>query len=149
VEDRCRPRPFASARRGCAAIDGNMTQVVAAVLEREGRILICRRMPHQSHPLKWEFPGGKVEAGETPADALARELHEELDITGAAGEEITRYEFVYPGKPAVLLIFLRVTSYSGEPRNLIFHEIRWEPAANLGAFDFLEGDRDFLRLLTA
>jgi 8-oxo-dGTP diphosphatase len=125
-----------------------MLQVVAAVIEREGRILICRRTPHQSHPLKWEFPGGKVEPGETPAEALARELEEELGITGAAGDEITRYEFAYPGKSPVLLIFIRVTSYTGEPRNLIFHEIRWEPAANLASFDLLDGDRDFLRSLS-
>jgi 8-oxo-dGTP diphosphatase len=124
-----------------------MLQVVAAVIEREGRILICRRTPLQSHPLKWEFPGGKVEPGEIPAAALARELQEELGITGAVGDEITRYEFAYPGKSPVLLIFIRVATYIGEPRNLIFHEVRWEPPASLASFDFLEGDRDFLRML--
>ncbi len=124
-----------------------MLQVVAAILEREGRILICRRTPQQSHPLKWEFPGGKIEAGETPHDALARELHEELGILDAAGEEIDRYQFAYPGKSPILLIFLRVTSYAGEPRNLIFHEIRWEPPERLASFDFLDGDRDFIRSL--
>jgi 8-oxo-dGTP diphosphatase len=124
-----------------------MLEVVAGILEREGRILICRRTPQQSHPLKWEFPGGKIEAGETPEAALSRELREELGIVDAAAEEITRYQFGYPGKPPILLIFLRVTSYSGEPRNLIFHEIRWEPPARLASFDFLEGDRDFIRSL--
>jgi len=101
-----------------------MLQVVAAILEREGRILICRRTAQQSHPLKWEFPGGKVEPGETPDAALARELEEELAVSGAAGEEITRYEYCYPGKDPIELIFLRVTQFSGEPRNLIFHEVR-------------------------
>lgn len=126
-----------------------MVQVVAAILEREGRILICRRTPEQSHPLKWEFPGGKVEPGETPPEALARELHEELGIAGAAGDEIRRYEFAYPGKPPILLIFIRVTRYTGEPRNLIFHELRWELPSRLSAFDFIEGDRDFLRSLAS
>jgi 8-oxo-dGTP diphosphatase len=126
-----------------------MVQVVAGILEREGRILICRRTPSQSHPLKWEFPGGKVEAGESPARALARELEEELGITDAAGEEITRYEFAYPGKNPIVLIFIRVTRYAGEPRNLIFHEIRWEPAYRLASFDFVEGDLDFIRSLAA
>lgn len=126
-----------------------MVHVVAAILEREGRILICQRSPEQSHPLKWEFPGGKIEPGETPAQALARELEEELAITGATGEEVGRYEFAYPGKAPVLLIFIRVAGYNGEPRNLIFHEIRWEPRDRLAAFDFLEGDRDFIRSLTA
>jgi len=124
-----------------------MLQVVAAILEREGQILICRRTPQQSHPLKWEFPGGKVEAGETPKAALTRELHEELGILDAASDEIVRYQFAYPGKSPILLIFLRVTSYSGEPRNLIFHEIRWESPDRLASFDFLDGDRDFIRSL--
>ena len=126
-----------------------MLEVVAAIIEREGRILICQRAPGQSHPLKWEFPGGKVEPGETTAQALARELEEELGISGATGEEITRYEFQYPGKKPVRLIFLRVTAYAGEPQNRIFHDMRWEPRDRLSAFDFLEGDRDFLREYTA
>jgi 8-oxo-dGTP diphosphatase len=125
----------------------DMLEVVAGILERDGRILICRRTAEQAHPLKWEFPGGKVEPGETPQAALARELHEELDITGAESEEITRYEFAYPGKNPIQLIFLRVTRFDGEPRNLIFHEMRWEPPNRLATFDFLEGDRDFIRAL--
>jgi mutator protein MutT len=121
-----------------------MVQVVAAIVEREGRILICRRTPEQSHPLKWEFPGGKVEDGESPAGALARELEEELGIRGANGHEITRYEYAYPGKRPILLIFFRVEQFEGEPRNLIFHEIRWVPPQTLSEFDFLEGDLDFI-----
>ena len=122
-----------------------MLQVVAAIIERDGRILICRRTALQSHPLKWEFPGGKVEPRESPAAALARELEEELGIRGASGEEITRYEYCYPAKHPIELIFLRVTRFSGEPRNLIFHEMRWEPPERLATFDFVEGDREFLR----
>ena len=122
-----------------------MVQVVAAILERDGNVLIGRRKPEQSHPLKWEFPGGKVESGETPEQALARELEEELSIRNAAGSEITRYQYQYPGKDPIVLIFFRIQSYTGEPQNLIFHEMRWEPVAQLGSFDFVEGDRDFLR----
>ena len=122
-----------------------MVQVVAAILERDGRILICRRRPEQAHALKWEFPGGKVEPGETTGQALARELEEELGIQQATGAEIMRYEYAYPGKNPIELIFYRVTSFTGEPRNLVFHEMRWEPAERLGSFDFVEGDRDFLR----
>jgi len=121
-----------------------MLQVVAAIIEREGKILVGRRTPAQSHPLQWEFPGGKVEAGETPGQALMRELEEELAIRGAAGEEITRYQFAYPGKNPIELIFLRVTSFEGEPENLIFHELRWQPKSRLAELEFLEGDRDFL-----
>ena len=124
-----------------------MLEVVAAILEREGRILICQRTAQQSHPLKWEFPGGKVEPGESPEQALARELHEELGLAAVRSTEITRYEFTYPGKRPTLLIFLRVTHSDGEPQNLIFNDLRWEPAERLAAFDFLEGDRDFIRSL--
>jgi 8-oxo-dGTP diphosphatase len=121
-----------------------MLQVVAAIIQNEGKILICQRTPEQSHPLKWEFPGGKVEAGETPEQALTRELEEELGLRQAGGSEITRYEYTYPGKNPILLIFYRVDLYSGEPRNLVFHEMRWEPPEALAGFDFVEGDRKFL-----
>jgi 8-oxo-dGTP diphosphatase len=125
-----------------------MLAVVAAILEVDGRILIGQRRPEQSHPGKWEFPGGKVEPGETPAQALARELEEELGICAAEGQEIARYEYCYPGKSAILLIFCRVTRFAGVPENRIFQDVRWEPAARLGAYDFLEGDREFLRRLS-
>ena len=121
-----------------------MLQVVAAIIERDGKILVGQRTPAQSHPLQWEFPGGKVESGETPAQALARELEEELAIRGATSREITRYQFTYPGKKPIELIFLRVTAFEGEPRNLIYHEIRWQPKLSLSELDFLEGDREFL-----
>lgn len=126
-----------------------MLQVVAAILERGGKVLICRRTAHQSHPLQWEFPGGKVERGETPGQALERELTEELGITGAAGEEIAGYQFAYPGKTPIRLIFFRVTAFSGEPHNLIFEEMCWEARANLPAYDFVEGDREFIRAFSA
>jgi 8-oxo-dGTP diphosphatase len=122
-----------------------MVQVVAAVIEREGRVLIGQRTPAQAHALQWEFPGGKVEDGESPAQALARELEEELGIRGAAGEEITRYPYSYPGRPPALLIFFRVIEFQGEPRNLVFHDLRWERPQILSRYDFLEGDVEFLR----
>lgn len=121
-----------------------MLQVVAAIIERDGKILVGRRTPAQSHPLQWEFPGGKVESGETPAQALCRELEEELAIRGSTCHEITRYPYAYPGRNPIELIFLRVTSFEGEPRNLIYHEMRWQPRMSLGELDFLEGDREFL-----
>ena len=122
-----------------------MVQVVAGIIERQGRLLICRRKREQSHPLQWEFPGGKVEPGETPEQALARELEEELGIFGAAGQEIMRYQHTYPGRDTILLIFFRVTQFGGEPRNLIFHEMRWEPVERLAEFDFVEGDTRFIQ----
>jgi 8-oxo-dGTP diphosphatase len=122
-----------------------MVQVVAGIIERQGRLLICRRKAEQSHPLKWEFPGGKVEPGETPEQALARELEEELGIFGAAGQEIMRYQHTYPGRDTIVLIFFRVQEFGGEPRNAIFHEMRWEPVERLAEFDFVEGDTQFIQ----
>jgi mutator protein MutT len=121
-----------------------MVQVVAAILERNGRILIGQRRPDQSHPLQWEFPGGKVEPDETPARAIARELEEELAIQAAEGSEIVRYQYQYPGKNPIELIFWRVRRYQGEPRNLIFHDLRWEQPEALSSYDFVEGDREFI-----
>lgn len=123
-----------------------MTTVVAGILKRGGRVLICQRRAGQAHEFKWEFPGGKVEAGESPEEALRRELREELAIESGAVREITRYEFAYPGKPAILLIFLNVDSWQGEPQNLIFHAMRWAPRERLPEYDFLEGDLPFLTI---
>jgi 8-oxo-dGTP diphosphatase len=125
-----------------------MTTVVAGVLKQDGKILICRRRADQPHPLKWEFPGGKLEAGESPATALIRELREELGIESGTGAEIMRYEFAYPGKQPILLIFLEVTSWRGNLENRIFESTLWERAAALAAYDFLEGDALFLTAFT-
>lgn len=125
----------------------NMTVVVAAIIERGGLVLVCRRREDGAHPLKWEFPGGKVELGESPEDALRRELREELGIAAEIGGEITRYEYAYPGKAPILLVFYRVAEFTGEPANLVFHEIRWEAGKLLRDYDFLEGDVDFVRRL--
>lgn len=124
-----------------------MLMVVAAVIEREGQILIGQRRAHDRHALKWEFPGGKVEAFESPRDALKRELQEELGVTAEIGPEIVRYEFQYPRRAPILLIFHRVEDYEGEVRNDAFEQIRWESRDRLPAYDFLDGDRDFVRLL--
>jgi 8-oxo-dGTP diphosphatase len=126
-----------------------MTTVVAAVIEKNGQILICRRKLGQAHELKWEFPGGKLEPGETPPQALKRELNEELAIDATIGFEFMRHEFAYPEKPPILLIFFEVTEFEGEPVNRIFEEIRWEDARRLPDYDFLEGDIGFVRSLAA
>jgi len=124
-----------------------LTTVVAAVIQRSGRILICRRTAAQEHALKWEFPGGKVEAGESPPEALRRELREELAVHAQIGDEVERYEFSYPGKSPILLIFYAVAVFTGEPRNCMFEEMRWVAPGDLPSFDFLEGDVDFVKRL--
>jgi len=122
-----------------------LTTVVAAVIERDGRVLIAQRKRTGQHPLKWEFPGGKVEPGEAPEAAVVRELEEELAIHARVEREIARYEYQYPGRPPILLIFCRVTEFAGEPKNLDFEQIVWASREKLRQYDFLEGDTEFLR----
>ena len=122
-----------------------MTAVVAAVIQRDGRVLAGQRKPGGNHPLKWEFPGGKVEPGESPESALVRELTEELGIRARIAGEITRYEYQYPGRSRILLIFYRVVDFDGEIQNLDFTQLKWLPPEQLPHLDFLEGDVDFVR----
>lgn len=126
-----------------------MTTVVAALIESEGRLLICRRADGGAHGGKWEFPGGKVETGESLEAALGRELREELGIEAEIGEEIERYEFAYAGKPAIRLVFFAVARWTGEMENRVFGEIAWARRGELPGFDFLEGDVEFVRRLAA
>jgi 8-oxo-dGTP diphosphatase len=124
-----------------------MTTVVAAVIVREQRILVCQRRAEGPHSLKWEFPGGKVEPNETLADALRRELREELAIVPLDAQEITRYEFAYPEKNPILLVFFSVADFTGDIENRVFEQLEWSLPDELFRYDFLEGDVDFVRTL--
>jgi len=141
--------PWSSATPGLRRYINPMTTVVAAILRSNGKVLICRRRADQPHALKWEFPGGKVEPGESPEAALTRELREELGIESEPGTELMRYEFAYPGKSEILLIFLEVATWSGAIENRIFDRIVWENPESLATWDFLEGDAPFLAAFTA
>jgi 8-oxo-dGTP diphosphatase len=125
------------------------TIVVAAVIERDGRVLIGQRRAHKRHAFKWEFPGGKVEAGETPAAALGRELDEELGIRAEIGATIADYEYTYAGRSPIRLVFYGVRSFTGDIQNREYQDLRWERRERLPAYDFLEGDVDFVRALAA
>lgn len=117
-----------------------MKRVVAALIWKDGKILICQRTKHQPMPLKWEFPGGKIEEGEQPRDALRRELDEELGIAAVVGDEVVRLVHKYPGGNSVELRFFDVREYSGELENRIFREIVWADPKTLPDYDFLEAD---------
>jgi len=123
--------------------------VVAAVIGRDGKILICQRKPGGRHPLKWEFPGGKVEAGEALEAAVKRELREELGIEAEIGSETAHYEVRYGDGPAIQLRFYRVANYDGEIRNLDFAQIAWVAPESLPDYDFLEGDIAFVKQLSS
>jgi mutator protein MutT len=124
-----------------------ITTVTAAVIERDGRVLICRRRPDQDHPGKWEFPGGKLEPGEQPMESLRRELREELSVEATIGSEITRYEYRYAGRKPIRLIFFRVTEFAGELDYSQFDRVAWALPEALPGYDFLEGDVEFVRAL--
>ncbi len=126
-----------------------MKQVVAALIVDDDRILACQRTRHQPMPLKWEFPGGKIEAGEQPRDALRRELDEELGIDATIGNEVARIQHRYPGGGSVELRFFEVRKYEGELENRIFREIRWVTRKELLELDFLDADRSLVKDLAA
>jgi 8-oxo-dGTP diphosphatase len=126
-----------------------MKRVVAALILKDDKILACQRTRHQVMPLKWEFPGGKIEEGEQPRDAMRRELMEELGIQAVIGEEVARLVHEYPGGGSVELRFFDVRSYTGEIENRIFREIRWVGLTELGQLDFLEADLPLVRDLAA
>ncbi len=117
-----------------------MKLVVAALMVRDGRILICQRTRHQPMPLKWEFPGGKIEEGEQPRDALRRELDEELGIRAEIGDEVARIRHTYKTGGAVELRFFEVRAYEGDIENRIFRDVRWVERSQLPDYDFLEAD---------
>jgi 8-oxo-dGTP diphosphatase len=118
--------------------------VSVAVIGRGSQILIGQRKRGDRHALKWEFPGGKVERGETPQQALVRELKEELDIDSEVGVEIARYRHEYPNGASVVLLFFVVRLYSGEMVGQAFEQIRWVERTLLPEVDFLDGDKDFV-----
>ena len=117
-----------------------MKRVVAGLIVKEGKLLVCQRTRHQTMPLKWEFPGGKIENGEQPRDALRRELEEELGILAAIGDEVRRIQHEYPNGGMVELRFFVVREYQKEIENRIFRDIRWADPKDLPTFDFLEAD---------
>lgn len=126
-----------------------MKRVVAAVIEKNGKVLVCQRTRHQTMPLKWEFPGGKIEEGEQPRDALRRELEEELGIDATIGDEIVRLQHRYPNGMMVELRFFMVREYRREIENRIFREVQWSLPQDLGSYDFLEADASLVRDLAA
>ncbi len=117
--------------------------VTAALIERDGRLLACRRPPGGRQPGLWEFPGGTVEPGEDPRYSLRREIHEELGIEASVGApyEVVfhRYDFA-----DVLLLFFRAEVVSGTPEPLHHEEIRWLSPDELNSLEFLPADRSLL-----
>lgn len=123
---------------------------------RDGQVLACQRKSDAVYPLRWEFPGGKLEEGETPAEALVRELREELSIQATVGREFYRQEWVYPQSAksprqdgSFRVFYFVVDSFTGTPVNNAFEQIRWVSPTELQQMDILEGNREAVaRLIT-
>jgi 8-oxo-dGTP diphosphatase len=111
--------------------------------------LIGQRRPDQPMALLWEFPGGKIEAGETPEEALARELEEELSIRAVIGPRITHVRHNYRHGGAVDLTFFAVHEFAGEIESRIYHQVRWVKLEDLSGYEFLAADRGLIRELAA
>ena len=117
--------------------------VVAGILRKGDSILICQRPRSDAYGLQWEFPGGKVECGETLPAALQRELQEELAIQAEVGGEVFRLRHQYADR-YVEVAFFTIASYHGEVQNRVFEAVRWAPRATLAEYNFLEADRELV-----
>ena len=127
-------------------ITGHKRQVTAAVIEKDGRILIAQRPKGRALGGKWEFPGGKIEPGETAEACLKRELREEFDIESEVGKFIIASQFRYCLVPIELLAY-RVKHISGEFKVNEHEEIRWVPPSELSSYDFMPADTPIVKLL--
>jgi len=124
------------------------TLVVAGlIIGGDGRILIAQRRADQALGGKWEFPGGKVEPGEAPVTALARELREELGVTAEVGRIWDVVFHAYPEFDLVMLVY--VCRIIGSPRAVEVADLAWVPAGELAAWDILPADRPLVERLGA
>jgi len=137
--------------------NGKPVRLVAAALilrdapaENGGgtEVLVCQRRADQPMSLKWEFPGGKIELGETAEQALSRELDEELGIKATIGPRIAQLRHRYRNGGTIDLQFFAVRDFTGTIDNRIFNDIRWSPLTALPTFDFLAADFNLIRDLS-
>ena len=120
-----------------------MTEVVAALIWRGEKFMICQRPAHKSRGLLWEFVGGKVEAGETKEEALVRECQEELAIQLSVGEVFMDVTHQYPDLTVHLTLF-HATIAEGEPQKLEHNDIKWIAPQEIPNYEFCPADKEIL-----
>ena len=128
-----------------------MRTVVAALISRDSKLLVCQRKRNDSNALRWEFPGGKVEAGESAAEALVRELREELGIAATIGGEVyrTKHRYKELQDDLILIFFWATIADSAALQNLAFERFEWAGPAVLPKYDFLPADKELIGLLAS
>jgi len=131
-----------------------MKEVAVGILLKDGLILVCQRKRGASYALKWEFPGGKIELGETPETTLERELREELLVAPLLLRPLYTQEWTYPEGStdpdhdgSFRVFYYIVPAFRGEPSNRVFEQIRWVSPPALLDMDILEGNRDAITYL--
>lgn len=124
--------------------------VVAALIECEGKLLVCQRRRAGAFELLWEFPGGKVQPGETLQAALARELREELNVSAEIGPEVYRERHQYAEmREPVELVFFSARVSAEKVENCVFERVEWRAPGTLGELNFLAADRDLIERLAS
>ena len=121
-------------------------RVTAAVIRREGAVLLARRSENQSRPLLWEFPGGKVEPGESDRECLVRELEEELGVAASVGELMGVYSHLYPDIHIDLAVY-EVELVQGDPQPNEHRELAWAAAHTVLDYDLAAADLPAARLI--
>jgi 8-oxo-dGTP diphosphatase len=126
-----------------------MRTVVAALIFRGGKVLVCQRRRNDTFGLQWEFPGGKVEVGESPVDALERELREELGVAATIGNELyrTRHRYGEIAKELSLIFYRASVEDESLLENLAFERFEWADPSELLRYKFLAADTELIALL--
>ena len=124
-----------------------MTEVAVGVIKKNGTILVCQRKRGGRYALKWEFPGGKFEQGESVEQCLRRELQEELSIEVRSIDRIQTEAAYYEDGGTFNVSYCNISRFSGEPQNNVFEQIRWVSIDELKALDLLDGNKQFIKSL--